>query len=217
MASLLDSPIGLRAAAWTELFPASTKTPQPAPLCLVEHRCPNSSLTCTTTHHLQQHPPQLQSLASDPIPPNPPTQPPCRAPSRSKAARATLPHRESSSSSYHHHNYGHTNRLIVCCIACSSLHRSFTVTLFTSIFSHFYHQQPTPPIDTMVTRPTPTTANAMDSRTPQNTPAQNAPISSRAQAPSVSDIKEGWSSPTRIQPSVAIRTLTNNFHRHRGP
>jgi hypothetical protein len=44
---------------------------------------------------------------------------------------------------------------------------------------------------TMVTRPTPTPANAMDTRTPQNTPAQNAPISSRAQAPSVSDIKEG--------------------------
>jgi hypothetical protein len=43
----------------------------------------------------------------------------------------------------------------------------------------------------MVTRPTPTAANAMDTRTPQNTPAQNAPISSRAQAPSVSDIKEG--------------------------
>ena len=52
----------------------------------------------------------------------------------------------------------------------------------------------------MVTRPTPTTANAMDSRTPQNTPAQNAPISSRAQAPSVSDIKEGWSSPTISSP-----------------
>lgn len=45
----------------------------------------------------------------------------------------------------------------------------------------------------MVTRPTPTpnTTNAMDTRTPQNTPATNAPISSRAQAPTVADIKEG--------------------------
>lgn len=31
----------------------------------------------------------------------------------------------------------------------------------------------------------------MDSRTPQNTPANNAPISSRAQAPGVDSIKEG--------------------------
>lgn len=31
----------------------------------------------------------------------------------------------------------------------------------------------------------------MDSRTPQNTPANNAPISSKAQAPGVASIKEG--------------------------
>jgi len=31
----------------------------------------------------------------------------------------------------------------------------------------------------------------MDTRTPQNTPANNAPISSRAQAPGVDSIKEG--------------------------
>lgn len=48
----------------------------------------------------------------------------------------------------------------------------------------------------MVTRPTPTSTDTMDTRTPQNTPAQNAPISSRAQAPSVSDIKEGTWNPT---------------------
>jgi hypothetical protein len=59
----------------------------------------------------------------------------------------------------------------------------------------------------MVTRPTPTSANDMDTRTPQNTPAQNAPISSRAQAPSVSDIKEGTCYPTPIEPPMANRTV----------
>lgn len=57
----------------------------------------------------------------------------------------------------------------------------------------------------MVTRPTPTPANAMDTRTPQNTPAQNAPISSRAQAPSVSDIKEGTWYPTHLKANRTVR------------
>lgn len=44
----------------------------------------------------------------------------------------------------------------------------------------------------MVRKPNITTAtDNMDMKTPQNTPASNAPISSRAQAPNVASIKEG--------------------------
>jgi hypothetical protein len=218
MASLLDSPIGLR-AAWTELFisPPARKLPSQRLSAWLSIAVPTRGspapplITCSNIHPNSNH---SQAI---PYPLHPPTQPPCRAPSRSKAARATLPHRESSSLLLRPQSRPHNlpdcllHRLLFSApiLDCYPLHLTC---------SHFHHQQPTPPIDTMVTRPTPTTANAMDSRTPQNTPAQNAPISSRAQAPSVSDIKEGWSSLKIIKPGTASRTghPTNNFHRHRG-
>ena len=200
-------------------FPRQLENSSPSQRSLVvEHRCPNSQgssapplTTCSTIRPNSNH------LHAIPYPLHPPTQPPCRAPSRSKAARATLPHRESSSllllrPQSRPHNL--PDCLLHCLLFSAPILDCYSLHLTCS---HFH--QPTPPIETMVTRPTPTTANAMDSRTPQNTPAQNAPISSRAQAPSVSDIKEGWSNPKIIKPGTASRTghPTNNFHRHRGP
>ena len=99
--ALASSPIGLTAGLdRARDFPASSKTPVPASALVVEHRCPNSQgssapplTTCSTIRPNSNH------LHAIPYPLHPPTQPPCRAPSRSRAARATLPHRESSSSS----------------------------------------------------------------------------------------------------------------------
>ena len=82
-------------------FPRQLENSSPSQRSLVvEHRCPNSQgssapplTTCSTIRPNSNH------LHAIPYPLHPPTQPPCRAPSRSRAARATLPHRESSSSS----------------------------------------------------------------------------------------------------------------------
>ena len=50
----------------------------------------------------------------------------------------------------------------------------------------------------MVTKPVYSTTDDMTTRTPQNTPASNAPISSRAQAPGIASIKEGASATSRF-------------------
>jgi hypothetical protein len=125
-----------------------------------------------------------------------------------------LPHRELPSPLCAHHQHptlsypGHlaiTFASSVCCHTQSSLlpcSHSICPPIHTT--NKHIHTTPT---HTMVTRPTPTSANAMDTRTPQNTPAQNAPISSRAQAPSVSDIKEGSSYSTCNRAIVAGRTV----------
>ena len=79
-------------------FPRQLENSSPSQRSLVvEHRCPNSQgssapplTTCSTIRPNSNH------LHAIPYPLHPPTQPPCRAPSRSRAARAMLPHRESA-------------------------------------------------------------------------------------------------------------------------
>lgn len=216
--ALASSPIGLTAGLdRARDFPASSKTPVPASALSwlsiavptrkahLHHHSPPAApsdptpITCTRSHtpstHQHNHHVGLradqgrQELRSRTVSLHPPPVPPQ---SRPRISLACLLH----------------------CLLFSTLITSCCPLHLISL-PFLHHQKPTPPTNTMVTRPTPTTANAMDSRTPQNTPAQNAPISSRAQAPSVSDIKEGWSSPTIIEPRTG--QPTDSFHRHRGP
>ena len=63
----------------------------------------------------------------------------------------------------------------------------------------------------------------MDLRTPQNTPANNAPISSRAQQPGLSSLKEGKCSMSSPRPARCpatkndVSTVVANTHdAHRG-
>lgn len=125
-----------------------------------------------------------------------------------------LPHRESSLA-YHQHPTLLGPTLPICLPTA-------VASFFCYCYYYHYHSQSfLPPRSypskhpqittihttaiTMVTRPTPTSTNTMDTRTPQNTPAQNAPISSRAQAPSVSDIKEGTWTPTCFEANRTVR------------
>jgi len=217
--------IGLRGKpAWAGpcLPPPARKLPSPASLslclpALVEHRCPNSQsssapplITCSTyptqstTTRTNSHTPQI-NLHNHHVG------------LRADQGRQELRSRTVSLPTYHHNHHHRKPHLLACLLYCLLYSAPILSCCppHLTLLSIFYTWQPTPPIYTMVTRPTATTANAMDTRTPQNTPAQNAPISSRAQAPSVSDIKEGWSSPTVIEPRTG--QPADCIHRHRGP
>lgn len=167
-------------------------------------------LACTS--HLQQHPPQPQSISRDPHHHNT-----HHVGIRADQGRQELCSRTVSLPSP-------TTNIPPCyALPCPFAYRGgvfllllllllplplLLTILSTSFVLPFHPSQPktihTTAI-TMVTRPTPTSANTMDTRTPQNTPAQNAPISSRAQAPSVSDIKEGTWYPTCFGANRTVR------------
>ena len=123
-------------AAWTELFPRQHENSPASASAWLSIAVPTRGSPAPPLITCSDIPPNENHSHTITQPLHPQTQPPCRAPSRSKAARATLPHRESSSS-HHHHNHGRTTRLIVCFIACYSLHRASTAVLFTLLHSQF--------------------------------------------------------------------------------